>query len=162
MGLPRTQRGHDSIFVVVDRFSKMEHFIPCKKTTDASSVATLFFHEIYRLHVLPLSIVSDRDTRFLSHFWRSLWKLLRTNLDMSSAYHRKSDRQTEVTNRTLGGLLRCLVGDNIKSWDVKLCQAEFAHNHASNQNLGFSPFRVVYGLIPRCPLDLTTLSWTGD
>lgn len=154
LGLPRAQRGNDSIFVVVDRFSKMSHFVACKKTTDAVQVAQLFFREIYRLHGLPLSIVSDRDSRFLSHFWRSLWKLLRTSLDMSSAYHPQSDGQTEVTNRTLGDMLRCLVGDNIKSWDTILCKAEFAHNHAVNRSTGFCPFRVVYGLVPRGPLDL--------
>lgn len=157
LGLPRIQRGFDSIFVVVDRFSKMAHFIACKKTTDAVSVANLFFRDIYRLHGLPSSIVSDRDTRFLSHFWRSLWKLLGTTLDMSTAYHPQSDGQTEVTNRSLGNLLRCLVGDNVKSWDSKLGQAEFAHNHAVNRSLGFSPFHVVYGIVPRCPLDLLTL-----
>ncbi|CAA7028462.1 unnamed protein product [Microthlaspi erraticum] len=157
LGLPRTQRGNDSIFVVVDRFSKMAHFIPCKRTTDAVKVAQLFFQEIYRLHGLPTSIVSDRDKRFLSHFWRSLWKMLHTSLDMSTAYHPQTDGQTEVTNRALGNMLRCLVGENIRSWESRLCQAEFAHNHATNRSSGFSPFEVVYSLLPRGPLDLTTV-----
>lgn len=87
-----------------------------------------FFREIYRLHGLPSSIVSDQDTRYLSHLWRSLWKLLGTSLDMSSAYHSQSDGQKEVTNRSLGNLLRCLVVENNKTWDAKFCQAEFAHN----------------------------------
>lgn len=162
LGLPRTHRGHDSIFVVVDRFSKMAHFIPCAKSTDAVQVARLFFREIYRLHGLPLSIVSDRDSRFISHFWRSLWKLFKTNLNMSSAYHPQTDGQTEVTNRSLGNMLRCLVGDNLRSWDTVLCQAEFAHNHANNRSLGYSPFKVVYGVVPRGPLSLTPLPQPGE
>ena len=162
LGLPRTQCGNDSIFVVVDRFSKMAHFIPCKKTTDAVQVAQLFFREIFRLHGLPLSIVSDRDSRFISHFWRSLWKLLKTSLNMNSAYHPQSDGQTEVVNRSLGNMLRCLVGENIRSWDTILCQVEFAHNHAHNQSLGFCPFKVVYGLVPRGPLALTNLPTAGE
>nr|GEV28673.1 hypothetical protein [Tanacetum cinerariifolium] len=118
LGLSRTQRGNDSIFVVVDHFFKMVHFIPCKKTTDTINVAQLFFRDVYRLHGLPFSIVSDRDTRFLSHFWRSLWKIVNTQLNFSSAYHPQTDGQTE-----------------------KLCQAKFAHNHAVNRSTGFSPFQ---------------------
>lgn len=110
LGLLCTQRGHDSIFVVVDCYSKMAHFVPCKKKTDAVQVAQLFYREIYRIHGLPLSIISDRDSHFLNHIWRSLWKLLRTSLDMFPTYHPQSGGQTEVTKRSLGDMLRCLVG----------------------------------------------------
>ncbi|XP_052627007.1 uncharacterized protein LOC128133560 [Lactuca sativa] len=144
---------------VEDLISKghMVHFIPCKKTTDAVNVAQLFFRDVYRLHGLPSSIVSDRETRFLSHFWRSRWKMVNTHLNFSSAYHPQTDGQTEVVNQSLGNILRCLVGDHVKTWDQKLCQAEFAHNHAINRSTGYSPFQVVYSVQPRGQLDLMSL-----
>ncbi|GKB01755.1 putative nucleotidyltransferase, ribonuclease H [Tanacetum coccineum] len=148
--------GNDTIFVVVYRFSKMVHFIPSKKTTDAVNVAQLFIKDVYHLHGLPSSIVSDRDTRFLSHFWRSLWKIVNTQLNFSSAYHPQTDGQTEFVNRSLGNLLRYLVGDHVIAYDQRLCQAEFDHNHVVNRNTGCSPFQVVYSAQPCSPLDLMT------
>ena len=87
LGLPKTVKGYDSIFVVVDRFSKMDHFIPCKKTSYAEHVAKLFFKEIVRLHGLPRSIIFYRDSKFVGYFWKNLGEKMGTELKFSSTFH---------------------------------------------------------------------------
>ena len=157
LGLPRTQKGRDSIFVVVDRFSKMAHFIPCHKSDDAAHVADLFFREIVRLHGVPNTIVSDRDTKFLSHFWRCLWAKLGTKLLFSTTCHPQTDGQTEVVNRTLSTMLRAVLKKNLKMWEDCLPHIEFAYNRSLHSTTKLCPFEVVYGFVPRAPIDLLPL-----
>jgi hypothetical protein len=158
LGLPHTLKKHDSIFVVVDRFSKMAHFIPCSKTSDASKIAKLYFDEIVKLYGLPKTIVSDRDVRFMTYFWKTLWHLVGTKLKFSAAYHPQTDGQTEVVNRSLRNLLRFLVGDHARTWDSILPIAQFTYNNSVNRTIGMSPFEVVHDYKARKPLDLLPMS----
>lgn len=112
LGLSRTQRKHHSVMVVVDQFSKMSHFLACKKISDVIEVFVLFLKEIVRLHSLLRSITSHRDIRFLGHFWRPLWKKMGSKFMYNSSYHPQIGGKTEVENRILGNLLRSLSGEN--------------------------------------------------
>ena len=158
LGLPRTFRKHDSILVVVDRFSKMAHFLPCSKTSDASMIAKLYFDEIVKLYGLPKTIVFDRDVCSMSYFWKTLWHLVGTKLKFSTAFHPQSDNQTEVVNHSLGNLLQCLVGESNRNWDSILPIAQLEYNSSVNRFIGASPFEVVHGYTPRKPLDLLPMS----
>jgi hypothetical protein len=154
LGLPRTKIGSDSTFMIVDKFSKMTHFIPCHKTDDATNIADLFFKEIVRLHSVPRSIVSDRDVKFLSYFWKVLWGKLGTKLLFSTTCH----PQTEVVNRTLTQLLCTVIQKNLKIWEDCL-PFMFAYNRTmhTTTTTTYSPFEIVYGFNPLTPLDLMPL-----
>jgi hypothetical protein len=138
--LPRTKRGRDSIFVVVDRFSKMAHFIPCHKSDNASHVADLFFTEIVHLQGVSTTIVSDRDAKFLSHFWRTLWLKLGTKLLFSTTCHPQTDGQTGVVVHTLSTMLWAILKSNLKLWEECLPHIEFAYNRSVHSTTKSSPF----------------------
>ena len=121
-----------------------------------------FFREIVRLQGIPKTTVSDRDVKFLSHFWRSLWKKFDTNLLFSTTSHPQTDGQTEVTNRTLGSLIRCLSRDKPRQWDLTLPQAEFTFNHMENRSTRKSLFEVVYTRLPWVTFDLAHLPSVVD
>ncbi|KAK1660590.1 hypothetical protein QYE76_048749 [Lolium multiflorum] len=135
----------------------MSHFIACHKSDDASHIANLFFREIVRLHGVPKTIVSDRDLKFMSYFWKTLWRKLGTKLLFSTTCHPQTDGQTEVVNRTLSQLLRSMIKKNLKEWEECLPHVEFAYNRAVHSTTELCPFEVVYGFKPITPLDLLPL-----
>jgi hypothetical protein len=152
--LPKTLRGHDAIFVVVDRLTKRAHFIPTVTTANAPSVAQLFVSEIFRLHGLPRSITCDRDVRFTSKFWSSLLEILGVRINMSTAFHPQTDGQTERVNRTLEQILRTCVSYEQNDWDIHLPVVEFAYNNAKQVSTNMTPFFADLGQHPRLPDEL--------
>ena len=106
VGLPHTQRGYDSIWVIVDRLTKVAHFIPVKTTYSGAKLAELYMEMIVCLHGVPKKIVSDRGTQFTTHFWQKLHESMDTKVNISSAYHPQTDGQTERTNQILEDMLR--------------------------------------------------------
>jgi hypothetical protein len=157
VGLPQTKKGRSSIFIVFDRFSKMAHFIPCHKSDDASHIASLFFREVVRLHGMPKMIVLDRDIKFLSYFWKTLWAKLGTKLLFSMTCHPQTDGQIDVVNITLSKLLWSLIKKNLREWEECLPHIEFAYNRAVHSTTNKCPFEVVYGFKPLALIDLFPL-----
>nr|GFC16548.1 RNA-directed DNA polymerase [Tanacetum cinerariifolium] len=125
-------------------------------------LARLYFSKIVKLPGVPKTLTSNRDFKFVSHFWRTLWTRLESKLQFSSSHHPQIDGHTEVVNRSLGNLLCSLIGDNTKQWDLILPQAEFAYNKSVNLTTGKSPFKVVYGWNSITPLDLVPVLEVGQ
>ena len=152
VGLPVTQKGHDAIWVIVDRLTKSAHFLPIKVKFNLDQLARLYIKEVISRHGVPLSIVSDRDPRFTSNFWRSLQEHLGTQLDLSTAYHPQTDGQSERTIQTLEDMLRVCVIDYKGSWEDQLPLAEFAYNNSYHASIGMPPYEALYGRKCRTPL----------
>jgi hypothetical protein len=151
-GLPVTKNGNDAIVVWVDKLSKQAHFAATKTTIDAPGLAKLMYETVVRHHGMPTSIVSDRDPRFTSNFWRSLWNLTGTNLAMSTAFHPQTDGQTERMNRTLEDMLRATANYEQDNWDESLITLEIAYNNSIQASTGFSPFFLNSGQHPNLPM----------
>jgi transposase InsO family protein len=152
VGLPKTQKGHDSIWVIVDRLTKVTHFLPVRTTYGGEKLAKLYIENIVKLHGVPSRIVSDRGTQFTSRFWKSLHKAMGTKLNFSSAYHPQIDGQTERVNQIMENMLRACVLTYGKDWEQSLPYAEFSYNNGYQASLGMSPFEALYGRKCRTPL----------
>jgi hypothetical protein len=159
VGLPRTQSGYDSIWVIVDRLTKVAHFIPVKTTYSGPQLAELYMLRIVCLHGVPKKIVSDRGTQFTSWFWERLHEALDTQLHFSFAYHPQTDGQTERVNQILEDMLRACALQYGRSWDKSLSYAKFSYNNSYQESLKMAPFEMLYGR--RCR---TLLFWneTGE
>ena len=146
-GLPKSQ-GKTTIFVVVDRLTKYAHFMAMSHPYTAKDVAQLFMDNIYKLHGLPTTIVSDRDAIFTSMFWKDLLSLLGIEQCLSTAYHLQSDGRTEIVNKSLENYLRCMCGDCPKQWFKWLSLAEWWYNSSYHSSIKTTPFYAVYGQPP--------------
>jgi hypothetical protein len=146
-GLPNSN-GYTIILVIVDRFTKYGHFYPIKHPFTAATIAQVFLDNVVKLHVVPKFIVSDRDKMFTSLFWSELFKLLRTDLKLSSAYHPQSDGQTERVNHCLEMFLMCAVQETSKQWTKWLSLAELWYNTCFHSSLQCYPFKALYGVDP--------------
>lgn len=150
--VPSGEGKWDMVIVVVDKLTKRCHFVPSKSTDAAPTTAKRFFDSIVRLHGIPAIIVSDRDAKFTSAFWKTLFERLGTRLAMSTAYHPQTDGQSERMVRTLKEMLRSVVGYRQDDWTDHLAAAEFAYNDSVHPSTGLTPFELDLGYHPRVPM----------
>ncbi|KAL0295083.1 UNVERIFIED_CONTAM: Transposon Tf2-11 polyprotein [Sesamum angustifolium] len=152
VGLPRTLRKHDAIWVIMDRLTKSAHFLPIRLGDSLDKLAELYVQEIVRLHGVPVSIVSNRDSRFTSRFWGSLQGALGTKLHFSIAFHPQTDGQSKRTIQTLEDMMRACIMEFKSNWDNRLPLMEFAYNNSIHSSIGMAPYEALYGRKCRSPV----------
>ncbi|MCO5546721.1 hypothetical protein L7F22_000157 [Adiantum nelumboides] len=149
--LPRTQNVHDGIWTIIDRFSKQAHFIAVKNIVKPDHLARLFMAQIFRLHGMPETIVSDRDPRFTSLFWKAIWENIGTRLQFSSSFYPQTDGQSEIANSVVLDLLKSYISDQKTRWERYLPLVEFAYNNMIHSSTGKAPFEIVEGAMKDPP-----------
>ena len=150
--LPRTPWRHDAVWVIVDWLMKSAHFLAVRMTFNLEEFYRLYIREIVRLHGVPVSIVSDRDQRFMVHFWKSFQKSMGTRLTMSIAFHPQTDGQSERTIQVLEDMLRACVLDHKGSWEEHLPLVEFAYNNSYQVSIQMTPYEELYGRLSKSPI----------
>ena len=154
-GFPLTQRKHDSVWVIVDRLTKSTHFLPVRLDYSMDRLAELYVSEIFRLHGIPLSIVSNRDPQFTSRFWKELQSAFDTRLNFSTDFHPQTDGQIERVIQVLKDMLRGCVLDFPGSWERYIPLMEFSYNNSYQSSIGIALYEALYGR--RCG---TPMCWT--
>ena len=152
LSFPLTQQKHDYVWVIVDKLTKSTHFIPVRMDYFMDQLAELYVKEIVRLHGVPLSIVSDRDSRFTSRFWKELQSALGTRLNFNTTFHPQTDEQSERLIQVLEDMLRGCVMEFPRSWDRYIPLMEFAYNNSYQSSLGMTPYEALYGRRCRAPV----------
>jgi transposase InsO family protein len=145
VGLPCTQRGYDSIWVIVDRLTKVAHFLPVKTTYSSAKLVELYMERIVSLHGVLKKIVSDQGTQFTSQYWQKIHESLGTKLNFSIAYHPQTDGQTKRINQILEDMLRACALQYGTSWDKSLPYVEFSYNNSYQKSPQMAPFEALYG-----------------
>ena len=143
--LPLTQRKHDVIWVIIDRLTKSAHFVPIRMDYSMDRLVVLYVNEILRLHGVPLLIVSDRDLRFTSRFWKELQLALGIRLNFSAAFHLQMDGQSKRLIQILEDMLRGYVINFHRSWDRYIPLMEFSYNNSYQASIGMAPYEALYG-----------------
>ena len=152
IGLPRTSKGNDAVWVIVDRLTKSAHFLPIRWGCTLEQLAEKYISEIVRLLGIPMSIESDRGPRFTSHFWGSLQKALGTKLHFSTVFHLQTNGQSERNIQTLEEMLRACVIEFQGTWDKYIALMEFAYNNQYYSSIGMAPYEALYGRKCKSPL----------